>query len=91
MSFVIGSRRDFVEGKNGLLPANKSFILGDSNGMVEYSWSTCQERNAERYEATVSGLTWPCLAIDDPMIRPAAHSSRISVVAGQVVTPMYFV
>lgn len=39
MSFVIGSRKDFVEGKNDLPPTNRSFILRDLNGRVEYLWS----------------------------------------------------
>lgn len=41
MSFIIGNQKNFIKGKNDFLPANKRFILRDSNGKVEYLWSAC--------------------------------------------------
>lgn len=91
ISFVMGSRSVLVEEKKERPSAKSSFIRGVSKEVVENSWSMCHERRAERYDATVSGLICPCFAMADPIIRPAAQSSSVCAVAGQVVTPMYLV
>lgn len=91
MYFVIRSRSALVERKKERPPARSNFIRGVSKGVVENLWSICHERRADRYDATVSGLICPCFAIDDPISRPAAQSSSIFAIAGQVVTPKYLV